>query len=401
MHRLWPLYVVVFMGFLGYSIEIPIFTSLMLDPTYQFGNPAWGGKEREGLLGLMLGLYPFGQFLGSPILGAMSDRFGRKAVLLTSLALSFLSYGMLSFGLTHEIFPVILIFLFLSGLFEGNIAIAQGSIVDVTKDADRARYFGYIYVASSTAYILGPVLSSIFSNKEVVLWFRPETTFWVVTCLLGATFLWVFFHFKETHPIPFNKERGFFDEFTNWRQIFIDKRIRFYYGINFILYLAIFGFFRVYGIYMVEFYQVDVITLSLIVAYVSIPMIFMNMFVIKRLKKQTPKRFVEISATLMGIFMLSIVLIPYFYSIWVTLFLTTAAIAVTMTFSAAMISFRASKEEQGKVMGNNLSLQSGAQGISAAMGGMIATLATGAPLAFFGILGMLASLLLSQREEVQ
>src|SRR5262252_8520738 len=74
---LLPLYGVVFVGFVGYSLMIAVFTPMMLR-----GSAMLAGdtplSQRTIALGLLLSMYPLGQFFGSPIMGAFSDRFGRK-----------------------------------------------------------------------------------------------------------------------------------------------------------------------------------------------------------------------------------------------------------------------------------------------------------------------------------
>jgi MFS family permease len=82
---LLPLYAVVFAGFVGYSLMITVFTPMIMgnhDLLFRADEPM---GRRVILLGLLLCLYPLGQFAGSPVLGALSDRFGRKPVLMISL----------------------------------------------------------------------------------------------------------------------------------------------------------------------------------------------------------------------------------------------------------------------------------------------------------------------------
>ena len=159
--------------------------------------------------------------------------------------------------------------------------------------------------------------------------------------------------------------------------------------------MAIFGYFRVYGMYVVQMYHTDLTLLSLIVAYVAIPMIIMNTLIVPIIpKKLSPKTLTAFFCLLMGLFMIIIVIPQSFNALWITLFLSTAALAPALTYSASMISFMVDKSRQGSVMGNNQSILAGAQGLSAFLGGAIAIIAVRLPLTFFGIIGLIAGILL-------
>ena len=80
-----PLYVVVFVGFLGYSLMITVFTPMILANDNGMLPATSSAPTRSIVLGLLLCLYPLGQFVGAPILGALSDRLGRRPVLIGSL----------------------------------------------------------------------------------------------------------------------------------------------------------------------------------------------------------------------------------------------------------------------------------------------------------------------------
>lgn len=385
------------MAFIGYSVQIPIFTTLILDQ-----NDALGGTPNTPtsvltfLLGVALAMYPLGQFFGSPILGALSDRLGRKNTLIGSLILCIIGYVFIAIALSVRSYTLLILVLFFTGLVEGNIAIAQGAIADVSDDKDRCRYLGYIYVCSATGFVVGPLLSSIFTNQNLVAWFGPETTFWVVTILIALTTFWILFSFHETHYVDGDlQKRSYFQTLLNLFSAFHDEKLRFYYTVNFFFYLAIFGFFRTYGMYCVETYQVDIVMLSLIVTYVALPIIIANLILTHFVSKfAAPKSITALFAFLLGCFMLSIVLFRPFFTIWITLFFTALSIGLTLTFIAAMISFLGDHSNQGSLMGYNQSIQSGAQGLSSLLGGVLASVAINLPIIFFGCTSILTATIL-------
>ena len=195
---LLPLYVVIFFGFVGYSLMITIFTPMFLRPESVILPPGVNSSYRTIVLGIVLGLYPAGQFIGSPVLGALSDRYGRRPVLLTSLTVTTACYAIIAVALETMSLPILCATLFLAGLSEANIVTAQSAIADVVSTEDRNRYFGYIYMCVSLAYIVGPLAGGKLAEPSVVSWFNYSTPFWVVFGLLVLTTLGTLLKFRET-----------------------------------------------------------------------------------------------------------------------------------------------------------------------------------------------------------
>ncbi len=119
--------------------------------------------EAHGLqLPILGGIYSFMQFLFSPIWGYISDRVGRRPILLLSLAGSTLSY--LIFGLAPN-YSWLLISRAFGGIFAANISTAQAYVADVTSPAERAKGMGLIGAAFGIGFTLGPPLGGIASAQ--------------------------------------------------------------------------------------------------------------------------------------------------------------------------------------------------------------------------------------------
>ncbi len=157
MRRLGALYLVVFVGFVGYALMITVFTPLMIGSQGSLVPADTSRATRSVLLGVLLSLYPLGQFLGAPILGGLSDRRGRRPVLLLTLAVGVAGYLVISGAIAASNLPLLMAASFVTGLFEANVAIAQSAIADVADGARRGTLFGYVYLASSLAYVVGPL----------------------------------------------------------------------------------------------------------------------------------------------------------------------------------------------------------------------------------------------------
>ncbi len=395
--RLLPLYLVIFIGFVGYSLMITVFTPLFLQGETKFLAAHAPMAHRTILLGIVLALYPLGQFFGSPIMGAFSDRFGRKPVLLISLGICMLGYIFIAISLTMQNLSLLMISLIISGLMEANIVIAQSAIADVSTPHDRNRLFGYIYLSASLAYILGPLIGGKLADPSLVSWFNETTPFWCIVILLALATIGMFIVFKETKTQSI-QTISYLKAFTNLTGLFTKNKIRSLYLVNFLLYLAIFGFFRCFPMYLVTQFHMNVSTLSEYIAWVAVPIILANLWLTGFISNYfTPKQITFVSAILTGIFMWIILLPPNENALWITLFLASLALALCLPACASLLSMSANENEQGRVMGNNQALNVGAEALSGLIGGMLAALVIKLPLIILGFVALAAAIILYMR----
>lgn len=166
--RLINIFIVVFVDLLGFSLILPLL------PYYaeQFGASAT-------VVGLLTASYAAASLVGAPLLGRLSDRFGRRPILLLSVAGTCIGFLLLGFaepigrGLAslvaaHSVNAFVLGILFLSrgvdGLTGGNITVAQAYISDVTDEQNRARGLGLIGAAFGLGFIIGPAVGGLLSH---------------------------------------------------------------------------------------------------------------------------------------------------------------------------------------------------------------------------------------------
>jgi len=148
--QLLLLFSVVFMDMVGFGFILPI----LPDYVERFGGT-------PTLVGLLMAVYALGQFLAAPVLGRLSDRFGRRPVFLISVAGSMVSMAIL--GLAHSV-PMLFVSRIVGGLSGGNVTVAQSYVADVTDEEGRARGLGFIGAAFGMGFILGPLFGGILVN---------------------------------------------------------------------------------------------------------------------------------------------------------------------------------------------------------------------------------------------
>ncbi len=175
---LFTVFMVVFIGLMGFSFFIPILPFYAID---------YGANEF--VLGILLASYAVAQLFGAPILGRLSDQYGRRPVLLLSAFGTFLSLLMLAFA---QSLTVLFLSRILDGLTGGNISVAQAYITDITDEENRAKGLGLLGAAFGLGFIIGPALGGILSGVG-------DTTINPSLAEGGATFLQQF-DWKYTLP---------------------------------------------------------------------------------------------------------------------------------------------------------------------------------------------------------
>lgn len=189
----------------GIGLVMPIIPRLLREVGHT-GDLGWR-------FGAFLGLYALMQFLCAPVLGAISDKLGRRPVLLVSLAGAAIDYVFMALAPS-------LAWLFvgraIAGITGANMAVAQAYIADITPEAQRTRRFGLFSAMFGVGFILGPVMGGFLGEA----WTRAP--FLAAAALNGVNFLLAVFVLPESHKTlaearakPF--DRAAFNPFASLR----------------------------------------------------------------------------------------------------------------------------------------------------------------------------------------
>jgi DHA1 family tetracycline resistance protein-like MFS transporter len=179
------IFVTILLDMLALGVIVPVLPTLVT--TFQHGDTAKAAET----IGLYATVWALMQFVFSPVLGLLSDRFGRRPVILLSNLGLALDYVVMALAPT-------LAWLFLGRVFSGitsaSVPTAIAYMTDVTPPEDRARSFGFIGAAFGLGFVVGPALGGWLGMQN------PRLPFWVAGAMSFANALWGLFVLPESLP---------------------------------------------------------------------------------------------------------------------------------------------------------------------------------------------------------
>jgi len=174
--------VVSLLGTAGIALPYPVLAPYFLDGEPN-GLTAFWGIHPKILLGVALAIYPMGILIGSSFVGALSDLFGRRKVLLWTLLGSAIGYVLTGFAVVVESYELFLAARLMTGICEGNIAIARALAAELHPVIERTKAISLVYTTVYAGWLIGPITGGYLMvlGVEVVFYAAAAA---VVMCML-------------------------------------------------------------------------------------------------------------------------------------------------------------------------------------------------------------------------
>ncbi|GAB2527047.1 MFS transporter [Microbulbifer agarilyticus] len=237
---------VTLIGSAGIALPYPVLAPLFLDgpptPLTQFM-----GLPPKLLLGIALSVFPIGLLIGSSVLGALSDQFGRRRTLVVTLILAAAGYVLAALALSWQNFLLFAAARFVTGLCEGNIAIARAMAADLHPVIDRTRALSLAMACAYAGWLLGPLSGGYLAV------FGPAAVFWAgaAAVLVCAALAQIFLPVDV--PIAVNKSRLLeVMRKENSLALWKEPAVRAFALFNFIFCLGVNAFYEFYPFWLVE-----------------------------------------------------------------------------------------------------------------------------------------------------
>ncbi len=287
------IFTTVFIDLVGFGIVIPVL------PFYAEGT-VFNATPRT--VGFLFASYSIMQLIAAPILGRLSDRYGRRPVLLISIIGTGIGFLILGFATTLWMLFVGRI---LDGITGGNISTAQAYIADITTKEDRAKGMGLIGAAFGLGFIFGPAIGGVLSRWGI------HVPFFFAAALCFGNAILLYFTLPETvtkdHPArtPAGQGRGLSQLIRSLKQ----PRLGFVIGIYFFFVVAFSIMTTSFSLYAMFRFGYDAQHTGYLFAYVGVISVIVQGGLIGKLVK----RFGELPLVLVGAlcFALSLLAVPF------------------------------------------------------------------------------------------
>ncbi|MBM3207176.1 MAG: MFS transporter [Chlamydiae bacterium] len=214
------LFLITLIDWVGFGLVYPMFSAMV----FEHGNLLFSHEPSDlekGLwLGALLSAMPIAQFFFSPIAGALSDKKGRKHMLLITLVLTIIGYVFSFYAAKSQNIYLLILGRITIGIGAGNVAIISASVADLSGENQKVKHFGFINMAAGLGFTLGPYIGGRLSYNESLGGFSAPFIFAGLVTIISL--ILVHFFYKETNHnlnrsdlTPFKGAQNFIKAFTN------------------------------------------------------------------------------------------------------------------------------------------------------------------------------------------
>ena len=354
---LLPIFLIVFIDLLGFGLILPLLP---------FYAKSFGANELT--IGLLLASYSLMQFIGAPVLGRLSDKYGRRPILLISQLGTFAGFVMLGFA---NGLGMLFASRIVDGVSGGNISTAQAYIADISDEKNRAKNFGLIGAAFGLGFIMGPAIGGFLSQFG----YQVPAFAAAGLSLLSVTLTYFMLHEPERKATA---SREF--SVKALKRAFVHPTIGILLTMVFTFGLAFAMFQTSFALFAAARFGFDVQQTALVLTYVGVLSVIMQLVVVKRVVKRLGENrsiMVTLAALALGLVLMALIQSP-----WALIFvmpILSFGGGVTGPVLTSLISKSVDRTEVGGMLGISTSVDSLSRVVAPILGNALLIFGSGLP----------------------
>jgi predicted MFS family arabinose efflux permease len=387
---------VIFLDHVGFGMVYPLFSSLLFHPDYSFVDPTTSNAARGWLLGILLSIPAVGSFFSAPLLGSLSDRFGRKPVYLASLGLAVAGYLFCAEAISLQNIWLLICARGVVGLSMGSAAVVSATIVDLSAEHNKAQNLGLYSMANGLGFALGPFLGGYLVSLGMT------TPFMATACAFFMNLVLIYFFFSETNTSKKNTPITITTGLENFAKAFRLDGVKTLFLVAGIFCFGWAVFYEFLPLFWISNYKFSPNEVGNLFAFGSATYALCSGLLIRPvLRRWRPYSVFSFSLGMHGLIMLSVLLSPPSAYMWLFVAGFNLFSALTFPTYITLVSNSAEANSQGEVLGILESVHGVAYGLSPLVAGwsigihLLAPVILGAGAMFFA-----TAILLSDKRRV-
>ncbi|PKQ73786.1 MFS transporter [Aeromonas sobria] len=381
---LWVLVMTVTLAVAGFSLPSPVLAPLMLDPAQGMLTPEASDWSRKVWLGVIMGLYPLFQLVGSPSLGRLSDRHGRKPILTVCLVGVLAGYALMALGIVWRSLPLLLLSRVVEGFFNGNIAIVQAMAADMSSSQTKTRNFAWINIGMNLGWVVGPMIGGYAAvvSGDYSLAARLAVAMTLFNLLLV---LWLL---PNKAPVAPSQQAPSLSS----RQLLLQPALLPYFMLTLLSYGAVQLYFTYFNVWLVERLAWDPAQLAQASVLVSLPMMAGSWLGARFARHWRGSSLGIVGHLLMAAGMLLFILPSHWWGLTLTFIPAGIGMSLGVLAISVAISNRSHAEQQGQAMGLYRGLNVVGSILAVVVGSLALLVGTEWPFYLAAISGLLCAL---------
>ncbi|MCX7121150.1 MAG: MFS transporter [Gammaproteobacteria bacterium] len=350
--RLFPLLLLIFIDSFGYFVVIPILLELFFKTHYGILPVNTSMPMRDFLTGFTICLSTFTALIAAPFVGNLSDKFGRKKILLFCLMGVTFGFALPIVGILKKNLLLVLVGRALGGVGSSSQAVAQAAVADLCKDDEnKALFLSFIALMMTLPIMLGPLVGGYLSDNHLVSWFSATTPYCLATIISFFCFFIILFFFQETRASTIHAEiLSVSDVVFGFKKAIKHYHIGALLVIFFCLELAWSQYYQSISLFLTQQFHYSVQQISLYNALMGVFMSLGLLFLYPMLIKYFSIRKIMANSVLLvflGLLLCAILPAYQLFFVWCVAIFTGTAYVSLLT----LISNQAPKTHQGWIMG--------------------------------------------------